>query len=154
VISTPHAGGADLLTRTTLHLGGNPSTLSVAQMIRALQRVPGVLLAEINAADARAIVAHDAAVPGASLVAAAARAGINAAIVSNTPMPSMSVNAGSAVNTIRARRLVIGAVEAFVVLSSMNALLPKSNENHWLLAVLLSTTWLLFLASMIVRKKA
>jgi len=37
------SGRGDLLTRTTLRLGSGPAPLAVEQVIRALQRVPGVL---------------------------------------------------------------------------------------------------------------
>jgi len=37
------SGRGDLLTRTTLRLGSGPAPLVIEQVIRALQRVPGVL---------------------------------------------------------------------------------------------------------------
>jgi hypothetical protein len=122
-------------------------------MIRALQRVPGVLLAEMKGTSALAIVAHDAAVSRASLVAAAARVGVNAAIVSNASAPIIGINAAQPLKAVRARRLAISAATVFVVLTSLNTFLPASTQTHWLLAVLLTTTWLLFFASMILRKK-
>jgi hypothetical protein len=64
--SAPRTGGPDGLTRTTLQIDGTMSPPSVAQVLEALQRVPGVLLAEVNPQNARAVVAHDAAVPAAS----------------------------------------------------------------------------------------
>jgi hypothetical protein len=72
MLAAPGAGDADILTRTTLQMDEGLSMASIAQLIKALQRVPGVLLAEIAAGSARAIVAHDAAVPGASLLASSA----------------------------------------------------------------------------------
>lgn len=74
-------GRADQLTRTTLTIDGGMAQPAVVQVMHALRRVPGVLLAEIDAAAARAVVAHDSGVPPASLVAAAAGAGVRATIV-------------------------------------------------------------------------
>jgi cation transport ATPase len=74
-------GSADILTRTTLQIDGSPSSASIAKVVAALQRVPGVLLAEANAVTARATVAHDSGVSTAELVAAAFRAGVRADIV-------------------------------------------------------------------------
>jgi hypothetical protein len=74
-------GSSDILTRTTLQIDGSPSSASVAKVVAALQRVPGVLLAEANAVTARATVAHDSGVSAASLIAAAFRAGVRVDIV-------------------------------------------------------------------------
>jgi copper chaperone CopZ len=78
--SAPGAGAADLLTRTTLQLEANVSLPSLARVTHALQRVPGVLLAEVNAAGSRATVAHDSGVNLDSLLEATARAGVRARI--------------------------------------------------------------------------
>jgi hypothetical protein len=60
----------DLLRRTTLQVDGTMAGASLAHVVRALQQVAGVLLAEVPSANARAGVAHDAAVRAKSLVAA------------------------------------------------------------------------------------
>jgi hypothetical protein len=79
------SGGGDSLTRTTLHVDGATSAVLVANVVHALQRVPGVLLADLDAATARLVVAHDGAVPVTSLVAAATLAGVNARVVRSGP---------------------------------------------------------------------
>jgi hypothetical protein len=79
------SGGGDSLTRTTLHVDAAASATLVADAVRALQRVPGVLLADLDAATARLVVRHDGAVPVTSLVAAATQAGINAHVVRTGP---------------------------------------------------------------------
>ena len=60
--------GVDLLTRTTIQVNGSMTAQTTIQVVQALKRVPGVLLAEVDAAGTRAIVAHDPAVPTASLL--------------------------------------------------------------------------------------
>jgi hypothetical protein len=153
-MSTPDVRGTDLLAHTTLHIGEDPTPWTVTQMIHALQRVPGVLVAELDGARVRAIVAHDSAVPEASLIAAAARAGVTATIVATAETPAIGVSSTSPVKARTTRRRVIGAATAFVGLTVLNALLSSSAQNHWLLTVLLLTTWVLLFASLIVRKKA
>jgi len=83
VTATP-ARRTDLLTRTTLQIDGGGSAPSLTLVIQALHRVPGVLMAEMHAASARAVVAHDSAVPAGALLAAASGAGAHARIVTTT----------------------------------------------------------------------
>jgi len=71
----------DLLIRTTLRLEGGPVPLALQQAVRALQRVPGVLTVDSDVAGATVLVAHDAAVPLSSLVAAATVAGTATTVV-------------------------------------------------------------------------
>ena len=149
----PRTNAADLLTRTTLQFAGSLSTASIALVIRALQRVPGVLLADMNAAGARAIVAHDAAVTGASLLAATLRAGVNAVIVADAPRRAAVVATTLPLKGLRARPVLACAAMGFVALTSINAFVPNSAQNHWLFAVILSAAWLLFLAGAITWKK-
>jgi hypothetical protein len=77
----PRPSGVGLLTRTILQIEGGLSVASSSQVTRALQRVLGVLLAEVKSGSARATVAHDDAVTTASLLAAAGGAGVRAKIV-------------------------------------------------------------------------
>jgi hypothetical protein len=71
---------SDLLTRTTLLFEGAAPVAAIAAAVRALKKVPGVLLAEHDAANAVAFVAHDSGVAAEALLAAAARAGAPAHI--------------------------------------------------------------------------
>jgi hypothetical protein len=49
MLPAPGFRDANVLTRTTLQPDASLPTFSVAQIVHALQRVPGVLLAEIAA---------------------------------------------------------------------------------------------------------
>jgi hypothetical protein len=138
-------GGVDLLTRTTLQIDGSMSTTSIAHMIQALQRVPGVLLAEVDAVGNRATVAHDAAVPTASFLAAAAGAGVYAGLVVGTPVPSTNPDAAMRIKREHIPRYIMVWVAAFVAVSLIEALIPNSPAKHWVLPVLMTTFWMSFL---------
>jgi hypothetical protein len=74
--------GVDLLARTTLRIDEATQQDRVTELLAALRRVPGVLLADIHSARDRAIVvAHDAGVSGAAILAAAERTGVRSTIV-------------------------------------------------------------------------
>jgi hypothetical protein len=68
---TSRSAREDFLTRTTVRLGNGTAPDAIEQVVRALQRVPGVLTVQPDAGGANALVAHDAAVPLSSLIAAA-----------------------------------------------------------------------------------
>jgi hypothetical protein len=78
------------LTRTTIAVASDLSPPLIAQLVAALQRVPGVLLADWVAASAHAVVAHDAAVPVAALEAAAAPPMLPARTAVITTAPAMT----------------------------------------------------------------
>ncbi len=135
----------DLLTRTTLELDGILSASSIAQAIHALQRVPGVLLAELGATGTSATVAHDAAVPAASLLAAVASAGVHAKIVGGT---AVAVNGGDAAarQQLRVRRLIIVAAAAFAAVTLIDTFVPDSPGKHWFVPLFISAIWVFFFA--------
>ena len=81
MVSASRSARGDLLTRTTLRLAGGSPPSATDKVIQALQRVPGVLTVEADATGANALIAHDAAVPLPSLVAAAGFAGATASVV-------------------------------------------------------------------------
>jgi Cu+-exporting ATPase len=145
-------GASDQLTRTTLQIDAALAGPGIAQVIRALQRVPGVLLAEVNAATSRAIVAHDAAVPAASLLAAAAGAGVHARIVADTRTPATSVDPAG-LQRARIRQLITFATTAFIALAVIDMLVPASLGKNWLLPVLVSVFWAVFFAEAIIRRR-
>jgi cation transport ATPase len=128
-------GTADLLTRTTLQIDGSPSGASIAKVVSALQRVPGVLLAEANAGTARAIVAHDSGVSTASLVAAAFRAGVRADVVApRVAVPEQSVPKGPPIYG-----LLLTAGGALLVTFGLAGVATKySPGNPWVMPVLLA----------------
>ena len=134
---------ADTLTRTTLQIEGGASASSIAAAVRALQRVPGVLLADMLPANTRAIVAHDAAVDAASLVNAVAAAGIRAAIVA--PPRAVGRSGGPPVYASAALvRGIASAIVVFATLTLVNLAVQGGADRRWLLPVA-STSLLLFL---------
>ncbi len=144
------SGGGDSLTRTTLQIDGAMSRLLNAAMIHALQRVPGVLLADVDTATAQAIVAHDGAVPTASLVSAALRAGVATHILAAAPIPAAPAAAESAIAaTVRKPRprefLVMGAMVAIVFL--IDAFVPNSPQKRYMLEIDLLAIWVFFFAT-------
>lgn len=144
--------GGDILTRTTLQVNEDLSLPSGAQLIKALQHVPGVLLAEI-AGNARAIVAHDAAVPGASLLAAAERAGMHATIVADTRVREAgAVPAGPPAET-RPRRLLTLAAAILFGLAVGNATVRLLPSNHILMPILLSSAWAIVIAYTVFKRR-
>jgi Cu+-exporting ATPase len=147
--SGPSAYGADLLTRTILQIDGVMSITSIAQVTRALQRVPGVLLAEVNAASARATVAHDDAVTTASLLAAAAGAGVRAEIVAGPPAAAPTGGAALEPRLNWNRYLRILTVAGFAAFAVTGMLVPGVADKHWLLPAVISSLWLVFLAKSI-----
>jgi hypothetical protein len=140
MLPTPDFRDANILTRTTLQVDGSLSTLSIAQLVHALQRVPGVLLADIAAGSARAIVAHDAGVPAASLLAAAAGAGVQAKIVSDTRPPT-SAESASPLAGRSTRQLLMTAAALLLGLALGEAFIPHLAGNKVLLPMLLACVW-------------
>ncbi len=138
---------AGLLTRTTLQVDGTLAGGSLAQMTRALQRVPGVLLAEVNAANGRADVAHDAAVPATSLIAAAQNAGVHVRIVGDTRAPrQLAGNPAAPLHSLASRQFLIAAAAAFIALSVVDLLVPSAAQKHGILIVVTVALWVAFLA--------
>ncbi len=122
-------------------------------MIRALQRVPGVLLAEVNAATARAVVAHDAAVPATSLIAAAEKAGVHVRIIGDTRAPKLADSPGTPLHSLGSRQLLIAAAAAFIVLTIVDLFVPNATQKHVVLFGLTSLLWALFLAKWFIRHR-
>jgi copper chaperone CopZ len=128
--SAPGAGTADLLTRTTLQLDANMSIPSMAGVTRALQRVPGVLLAEVNAASSRAFVAHDSGVRLEALLEAAARAGVQARIEAprvaiSAPRPAVPLQ------SVRFAQLSALAMVPLVLFAAGSLLFHNGALTHW-----------------------
>jgi copper chaperone CopZ len=126
----PGGGAADQLTRTTLRLDANLSLPSLASVTRALQRVPGVLLAEVNAAGSRAFVAHDSGVKLESLLEAAARAGVLARIeapllATAGPRPVLGAH------TVRFAQLGALAMVPLVLFAASSLFIRNGALTHW-----------------------
>ncbi len=128
-LTSPGAGGSDLLTRTTLQLEANVSLPSIVRVTSALQRVPGVLLAEVNAAGSYAIVAHDSAVNLESLLDAAARAGVRARI--EAPLAVAAMRPGLQMQNTRFLQLSAIAMIPLVLFAAGSLLFQNGAVAHW-----------------------
>jgi hypothetical protein len=149
----PAPGDDDFLTRTTLQLDESLSLPSVAQLIKTLQRVPGVLLAEIAARSSRVVVAHDAAVPGSSLLAAAERAGVRATILADTRPPAAPADPSSPPALTPDRRIFALAAALLFLLALGETVFPRLASNHYLLPVLLSSLWAFVIARTMFKRR-
>jgi hypothetical protein len=140
------AANGDLLTRTTLRLEGALSAVSLADLIRSLQRVPGVLVAEANALGDRALLAHDGAVPLSALLAAAATLGVRAT-VEGSPTAILPIPDATAPEAprLKVRAVTMIGVALFVVLGAIDALVPAIRENRIVSVVLIGSVWSFFL---------
>jgi hypothetical protein len=130
----------DSLTRTTLRLGRGPAASTVAQIVHALQRVPGVLTVESDTVNAQALVAHDAAVPRASLLAAVTSAGGAATVVTDSRVGTAA--AATAPSSLTKRRQIkSAAVVAMLAVVVIDMALPNSPEKRWLFILPLTLLW-------------
>jgi len=145
--------GVALLTRTTLQIDRSLVAEAMAQLIQALQRVPGVLFAEPALEGSRAIVSHDAGVSPASLTAAALGVGVHAIIADAEPVVATGIGATSQLKRVSVRQLILVSLAVFAVLALTDVLVPDSTAKHWVLAVLTWLIWALFLAQMFVRRR-
>ncbi len=139
--NAPPSGSVDHLTRTTLQIDGSLTTPSIAHVLHALHRVPGVLLAEINAVSARAVVAHDSAVTTASLLAAAAGAGVHATIVVDRRALAMSAGTKPPFASIPVQRLMLLVAALLLSQALFGAVSPSLAKAHLLLPVMLTLVW-------------
>ncbi|MFY9779760.1 MAG: hypothetical protein WAJ85_04530 [Candidatus Baltobacteraceae bacterium] len=149
----PGARDAALLTRTTLQMGEGLSTPSIAQVVHALQRVPGVLLAEITSGTARAVVAHDPAVTAASLLAAAAGAGVPAKIVTDTRAPTASPGMALPAVDMPTRRLLMLAGLLVFILALTEAMRPTLAISRFVLPLLLLSVWAFIIARAVLSRR-
>ena len=146
------ATNADLLTRTTLQVDGGLAAGSLAQMISALRRVPGVLLAEANGANTGAVVAHDAAVSAISLIAAAENVGVHVRVVADK-REAKPGNLAAPPHSLGNRQLLVVAAFAFVVVATVDLVLPNAAQKHGILIVLTSSLWAFFVAKSFLRQR-
>jgi cation transport ATPase len=148
------AGGGDSLTRTTLQIGDDSTAALIAAVVSALKHVPGVLLADINPARNRVIVAHDGAVPIAALVSAATSAGVFATVVRDRPAPERA--APSAVPPPRMRAFPTIAIMAgiAVALLLVQLFVPESVQKRLLVNTFVLATWIVFFAGVLIRRKS
>ena len=135
-------GRDDGLTRTTLGIGRGLPASSIAAVVQALQRVPGVLTVDADAENAQAFVAHDDAVPTASLVAAANRAGAAPKAVAAPCATVASVKTGGAAQSIPHRPfLAVVGLAAMLAVILIDIALPNSPDKRWLFIVPVILLW-------------
>ncbi len=140
-MTTPQAGSADLLTTTTLQVEVGVSVVSVDRLVHMLRRVPGVLLADMDAASGRATVAHDSAVSMSSLIAAAALAGVRATIVADARSAAAIARRTLLAPIAPARRIFMFAAAVVFVLAFIAARSPTVGKTQFLLPILLSSAF-------------
>jgi hypothetical protein len=159
-------GGSDSLTRTTMHVDGTLSLPLVAGVVHALQRVPGVLLADLDAGTARLTVAHDGAVPVASLIAAAARAGVTTRVLRTgvAPDPGVPQRAaavarsdrpagGSLTIGIRPRIMVVAMSLLIGAIVLIDLAVPNVEQKRALLEGGVIAIWIFFFATTFLRRR-
>jgi len=129
---------SDSLTRTALLMDENLSPLALDNVIAALKRVPGVLLAELEPGTARAIVAHDAAVANASLLEAATKSGAHVTLAAGARAPSTSDVSAVLPLSKERRRFLLLAVIAFVAPLLFSVMYPRLTGGAMFLPIALS----------------
>lgn len=144
----------DGLRRTTLRIGAGRSTASIAAIVSALQRVPGVLTVQADTAGAEALVAHDAAVPLESLVAAVKRAASTVMAVAIDGNGAERPATSDTPQTLKSQPLLtvvgLAAVFAIVVIDITQA---GSPERRWLFIIPVVVLWaFVLLRTMLARR--
>jgi hypothetical protein len=140
----PQVGKIDMLTQTTLQLHDVMAPASIANMISALQRVPGVLLADLNPATASVVVAHDSAVSIASLVRTAKETGARVTLVARPAVPREGAATASIreFNILTMLAIVLGPA---ILLVAIELIDPPLAANHFFLPIFLSIAWTMVL---------
>ncbi len=145
------ARDGDMLTRTTLAVGGNVPAASAAVLIAALHRVPGVLLADWIPAHGRAVVAHDAAVPMAALVAAAQATGVPATVLAATRTADPATAKPAAAPEITVYGMFAIAAVLLVAFALVETFYPRFVSNRLVLPLLLAGAWAYVITRALVR---
>ncbi|MGP6157641.1 MAG: hypothetical protein ACLPYS_09100 [Vulcanimicrobiaceae bacterium] len=151
-MNLPPASAA-LLTQTSLQLDGAITESVAAHLASTLRRVPGVLLAEVDAAAGRIAVAHDEAVKMQSLLAGIESAGCHATpdAPKNSSLGDISA-AATQQDALRTRRLATIAFLAFAAVALLAGFVPEFAYKQWLLPALMLLVWSLYAASMQLRR--
>jgi hypothetical protein len=141
----------DFLTRTALRLGRCPATASVAQVVHALQRVPGVLTVAFDTVNAGVLVAHDAAVPLASLVAAVNSVGESATVVADSVDAAAPTDAPSIFGKLR--QIKGAAVLAILVVIVIDMTFLNSPAKIPLFLALVALLWALVITESLAARR-
>jgi hypothetical protein len=142
----------DLLAHTTIQVASDLPKQSIAHLIAALQRVPGVLLADWVPASARAIVAHDAGVPVAALIAAAGGTGLHALVLGAPSSATAATAVADPASTLRLRRFFAAAAIIMFVAAIITTFDPRLASNHLMLPLVLSGLWAVIIAEAMFRR--
>ncbi|MGD1065950.1 MAG: hypothetical protein ABR975_03975 [Vulcanimicrobiaceae bacterium] len=141
--------GGDSLTRTTLQIAGTLSATLGANVVRALQRVPGVLLVDMDATMARVTVAHDGAVPLSGLITAAAGASGLATTIHRGTSPVAEASAASPAGPndhLQRHRRIIALAAIGLVFVLADLLIPDSMPKRVAMTIVLVGAWSFYLA--------
>lgn len=148
----PQVGKIDMLTRTTLQLQDVLPPASIAHLIFALQRVPGVLLADLNLGATSVVVAHDSAVSTASLLSAANATGARATLAAR-PGPARVAVAQATVPKINVGVMCAVVLGPALLLLAIEVLDPPLATNHYFLPIFLSVAWTFVLVRPMLRRQ-
>jgi len=148
----PQVGKIDMLTRTTLQLQDVLPPASIAHLIFALQRVPGVLLADLNLGATSVVVAHDSAVSAASLLSAANATGARATLVAR-PGPARAADAPAISPKINVGVMCAVVLGPALLLLAIELLDPPLATNHYFLPIFLSVAWTFVLVRPMFRRQ-
>jgi len=149
----PQVGKIDMLTRTTLQLHDVTEPATIAHMISGLQRVPGVLFADLNPTTASVVVAHDSAVSIASLVRAAKEKGARVTLVA-PPAVAPEATAATSVREIDIMTMLAVVLGPAILLVAIELIDPPLATNHYFLPIFLSIAWtLVFIRPMFGRQR-
>jgi copper chaperone CopZ len=119
--------------------GSAPAT--VAAVVRALQRVPGVLTVDVHGDEAKAVVAHDAGVPIAALLAAANQSGFAARVERAASATAAPVETGSATSVAPHPYVAAVGLAAMLVVIFIDFALPNSPDKRWLIMMPVFLLW-------------
>jgi hypothetical protein len=138
--TSPDPRAGDMLTRTTLETDDGLSALTIAGLVGALRHVPGVLLADVAAGSCRAVVAHDAAVPPASLLAAAEGVGVRARIFAdNEPAPVSSATVAAPFRSINGLLTIFA--EVLLLFALLYVIDPRLIGSPSFVPIVLASVW-------------
>lgn len=135
------APSAGLLTRTSLQLVGVTTEPSAERIAKVLRRVPGVLLAEVDATSGRITIAHDEAVALTSLLACIQSAGFHARNAAAGTSGVEDADAAQRGEVLRRGRLMTIALGTFVAIVLLSALVPNGTHKQWLLLSFTLFAW-------------
>jgi hypothetical protein len=122
----------DGLTHTKLCFAPDTPESNISAMLRALHKVPGVLLADAPPGFCCAAIAHDGGVPVAELLKAVSSAGVTATVA---PIPLPSIESAPIDNGQRKIFAVFGAFVLTLVLINLRSIFGKIDGSQLILMI-------------------